>query len=387
VGALAAYVVPASLLDRILGLHRIRGDDVATVIFTSGSTGMPKGVMLTHHNIATNVEAIDQVVHPRPDDCILGIVPFFHSLGSTVTLWGPLLLDIRTAYHVMPLDTRIVAKLARSRGATIFLATPTFLRTYLRRCEADELKTLEIVVAGAEKLPCALCEAFEQKFGVRPVEGYGTTELAPLVSVNVPPSRSKSLDIDCKEGSVGRPVPGVSAKIVDPDSFDELPPGTSGMLLVKGPNVMKGYLGQPEETAKVMRDGWYITGDIALIDTEGFIHITGRLSRFSKIGGEMVPHVRVEEAIQKILGVEEEGHLKLLVTCVPDERKGERLVVVHTQLEMQPEEICRRLAADGLPNLWIPGADSFMQVESIPVLGSGKTDLKLVADLAKARFR
>jgi acyl-[acyl-carrier-protein]-phospholipid O-acyltransferase/long-chain-fatty-acid--[acyl-carrier-protein] ligase len=181
-------------------------------------------------------------------------------------------------------------------------------------------------------------------------------------------------------------VPGVSAKIVDPDSFDELPPGTPGMLLVKGPNVMKGYLGQPEETAKVMRDGWYVTGDIAKIDTEGFIHITGRLSRFSKIGGEMVPHVRVEEAIHRILGVEEEGHLKLLVTCVPDERKGERLVVVHTKIDMPPEEICRRLSADGLPNLWIPGADSFMEVESIPVLGSGKTDLKAVADLAKSRF-
>jgi acyl-[acyl-carrier-protein]-phospholipid O-acyltransferase/long-chain-fatty-acid--[acyl-carrier-protein] ligase len=386
VGAIAAYVVPAVVLDRLLGLHRIRGDDVATVIFTSGSTGMPKGVMLTHHNIATNVEAIDQVVHPRTDDCILGIVPFFHSLGFTVTLWGPLLLDIRTAYHFSPLDTRVVAKLARTRRATIFLATPTFLRSYLRRCEPEELKSLEIVVAGAEKLPCALCEAFQQKFGVRPVEGYGTTELAPLVSVNVPRSRSKSLDIDCKEGSVGRPVPGVSAKIVDPESFDELPPGTPGMLLVKGPNVMKGYLGQPEETAKVIRDGWYITGDIAMIDTEGFIHITGRVSRFSKIGGEMVPHVRVEEAIQKILGVEEEGHLKVLVTCVPDERKGERLVVVHTKLDMQPEEICRRLAADGLPNLWIPGTDSFMEVESIPVLGSGKTDLKAVSDLAKAQF-
>jgi acyl-[acyl-carrier-protein]-phospholipid O-acyltransferase/long-chain-fatty-acid--[acyl-carrier-protein] ligase len=316
----------------------------------------------------------------------MGKVPFFHSLGSTVTLWGPLLLDIRTAYHVMPLDTQIVARLARTRRATIFLATPTFLRSYLRRCEPDELKTLEIVVAGAEKLPGALCEAFEQKFGVRPVEGYGTTELSPLVSVNVPPSRSKSLDIDLKEGSVGRPVPGVSAKVVDPDSFEELPPGTSGMLLVKGPNVMKGYLGQPEETAKVMHDGWYITGDIAFIDTDGFIHITARKSRFSKIGGEMVPHVRVEESIQKILGVEEEGHHKVVVTCVPDERKGERLVVVHTQLEMQPEEICRRLSADGLPNLWIPGTDSFMQVEAIPVLGSGKTDLKAVSDLARERF-
>jgi acyl-[acyl-carrier-protein]-phospholipid O-acyltransferase / long-chain-fatty-acid--[acyl-carrier-protein] ligase len=386
VGALCAYLVPGIVLDRILGLHEIRGDDVATVIFTSGSTGMPKGVMLTQHNIATNVEAIDQCVDPRPNDTILGIVPFFHSLGFTVTLWGPLLLDIRAAYHFSPLDTRIVAKLARTRSATIFLATPTFLRNYLRRCQPDELETLEIVVAGAEKLPPALCDAFQQKFGVRPVEGYGTTELSPLVSVNIPQSRSKSLNADCREGSVGRPVPGVSVKVVDPESFEQLPPGTPGMLLVKGANVMKGYLGQPEETAKVMRDGWYVTGDIAMVDTEGFIHITGRLSRFSKIGGEMVPHVRVEEAIQKILGVEEEGHLKLVVTSAPDERKGERLVVVHTRLDMSPDAICRELSAAGLPNLWIPGTDSFIEVESIPVLGSGKTDLKAVSDLAKRRF-
>ncbi len=383
-GALGAFVAPGILLDRLLGLHRIRGDDVATIIFTSGSTGMPKGVMLTHHNIATNVEAIDQVVHPKPNDSLLGIVPFFHSLGFTVTLWGPLLLDIRGAYHFSPLDTRIVAKLVQLRKATIFLATPTFLRNYLRRCEPEELETLEVVVAGAEKLPIALCEAFEQKFGVRPVEGYGTTELSPLVSVNVPASRSKSVNVECKEGSVGRPVPGVSVKVVDPETFEDLPLDTPGMLLVKGPNVMKGYLGQPEETAKVMRDGWYVTGDIARIDKEGFIFITARLSRFAKIGGEMVPHLRIEEAIQKILGTDH-GELNLVVTSVPDERKGERLVVVHTNLAKKPEEICRELGASGLPNLWIPDVDYFLGVESIPVLGSGKVDLVGVANLAKER--
>ncbi len=386
-GVLGAFVVPATILDRVLGLHRIRGDDVATVIFTSGSTGMPKGVMLTHHNIATNVEAIEQVVHPRPSDSVLGIVPFFHSLGFTITLWGPLLLDIRAAYHFSPLDTHTVAKLARMRSATLLLATPTFLRTYLRRCDPEELSSLEVVVAGAEKLPIPLCDAFEKKFGIRPVEGYGTTELSPLVSVNVPPSRSKSATIDLKEGSVGRPVPSVSVKAVDPETFADLPLGTAGMLLVKGPNVMKGYLGQPEETAKVMHDGWYITGDIALIDTDGFIHITGRLSRFSKIGGEMVPHIRIEEAIEKILGVEENGQLNVVVTSVPDERKGERLVVVHLPLAMSPKEICERLSTIGVPNLWIPSADSFLEVESIPVLGSGKTDLKAVAELAKCHFK
>lgn len=383
--ALLTYLVPALLLDRILGLHKICGDDVATIIFTSGSTGMPKGVMLTHHNIATNVEAIDQVVHPTPKDGLLGIVPFFHSLGFTVTLWGPLLLEFRAAYHFSPLDTRVIAKLAKTRAATILLATPTFLRNFLRRCDPEELETLEVVVAGAEKLPVALCEAFEQKFGVRPVEGYGTTELSPLVSVNVPPSRTKSNNIECKEGSVGRPVPGVSVKVVDPETSEDLPLGTPGMLLVKGPNVMKGYLAQPEETAKVMHDDWYVTGDIAMIDTDGFIHITARLSRFAKIGGEMVPHLRIEEAIQKIIG-QEEGEMSVVVTSVPDERRGERLVVVHTKLAKTPDEICAELATAGLPNLWIPDTGSFMEVEAIPVLGSGKIDLVAVSNLAKSRY-
>jgi acyl-[acyl-carrier-protein]-phospholipid O-acyltransferase/long-chain-fatty-acid--[acyl-carrier-protein] ligase len=271
------------------------------------------------------------------------------------------------------------------RSATLLLATPTFLRTYLRRCDPEELSSLEVVVAGAEKLPIPLCDAFEKKFGIRPVEGYGTTELSPLVSVNVPPSRSKSATIDMKEGSVGRPVPSVSAMIVHPETREAMPLDTPGMLLIKGPNVMKGYLGQPEETAKVMHNGWYITGDIAFIDTDGFIHITGRLSRFAKIGGEMVPLIRIEEAIQKTLGLDE-SQLCIVVTSVPDEKKGERIIVVHTPLTMSPKEICEQLSKIGVPNLWIPSADSFLEVETIPILGSGKTDLKAVSDLAKSHF-
>jgi acyl-[acyl-carrier-protein]-phospholipid O-acyltransferase/long-chain-fatty-acid--[acyl-carrier-protein] ligase len=387
VGIFYTYFVPAVLLDRLLGLHHIRGDDLLTIIFTSGSTGVPKAVMLTHHNIATNVQAVDQVVHPNSSDTILGIVPFFHSLGYMVTLWGPLALDPRVAYHFTPLDAHAVAKLARERQCTILLATPTFLRGYLKRIAPEDFASLKIVVAGAEKLPSALCEAFEKKFGVRPVEGYGATELSPLVSVNVPHSRSRSLEIDSKEGSVGRPIPGVSVKVVDPETFEPLPINTPGMLLVKGPNVMKGYLGQPEETARVMHDGWYVTGDIAEIDANGFITITGRQSRFSKIGGEMVPHLRVEESLHKILGGEdEEGDLRAVVTSVPDERKGERLIVLHKRLPIPPGDICRQLAAEGLPKLWIPSPDSFLEVDSIPVLGSGKTDLKAVGDLAKKRF-
>ena len=247
VGALLAFVTPMPLLERVLGVHKMTGDDELTVIFTSGSTGNPKGVVLTNHNVGSNVEAIDQVIHLRPDDTLMGILPFFHSFGFMVTLWTVLGLDVRCVYHFTPLDARQVGKLAGQWGVTVLLSTPTFLRSYLRRCDPNDFEKLEIVVAGAEKLPVDLCDAFEEKFGVRPVEGYGATELSPLVSVNVPCKRSQTDEIDCKEGTVGRPVPGVTVKTVHPDTFEELPIGAAGMLLVKGPNVMQGYLGQPEK--------------------------------------------------------------------------------------------------------------------------------------------
>jgi acyl-[acyl-carrier-protein]-phospholipid O-acyltransferase / long-chain-fatty-acid--[acyl-carrier-protein] ligase len=385
-GAAMAYAMPAAMLDRTLGLHRMSGDDELTVIFTSGSTGEPKGVVLTHHNVGSNVEAILQAVHLRRDDTVLGIVPFFHSLGFTVTLWTILGLDVRCAYHVNPLEAQQIGKLAKRWDATILLATPTFLRNYIRRCDPEDFAHLEVAVAGAEKMPLALFEAFEERFGVRPVEGYGTTELSPLVSVNIPPSRSQSKEIDAKEGTVGRPVAGVAAKIVDPETFADLPIETPGMLLVKGPNVMKGYLHQPEKTAEVIRDGWYVTGDIARIDRHGFIEITGRLSRFSKIGGEMVPHQNIEEAIQQFLQGANPEELVAVVASVPDEKKGERLVVIHTKIDKTPAEICEHLKQLGLPNLWVPGSDSFLEVEEIPVLGTGKLDLKGLSDLAKSRF-
>ena len=239
---------------------------------------------------------------------------------------------------------------------------------------------------GAEKLPISLSDAFEKRFGRRPIEGYGATELAPLVSVNVPPNRSTTEEVDAREGSIGKPVPEVRARIVDPDTGEQLGVDQEGMLEITGPNLMLGYLDQPEKTAEVVRDGWYVTGDIARIDADGFIHITGRQSRFSKIGGEMVPHVRVEEVIQELLGDEDAEEPLAVVTAVPDERKGERLVVVHVPMDRTPAEICRALADAGLPNLWIPSEDSFLEVETLPLLGSGKLDLKGLARVALERF-
>ncbi len=376
-GALGAFVTPAWLLYRQLGLHRVKGSDPLTVIFTSGSTGTPKGVVLTQDNIAHNVEAIDQVVHLNSSDVILGILPFFHSFGYTVTLWTPMALDLSAVYHYTPLDGKRIGRLVKKYKATVLLATPTFLRGYLKRCSAEQFASLDVVVAGAEKLPSSLSDAFEEKFGVRPVEGYGCTELAPLAAVNVPGSRSTdNFQPDSKEGTVGRLVPGVAAKIVDPDTGNELDVDQPGMLLIKGPNVMQGYLDETEMTAKVLKDGWYVTGDIALIDEEGFIQITGRQSRFSKIGGEMIPHIQIEEALSALIGADEEEGLKAAVTAVPDERKGERLIVLHTRIDKSVDELRDGLSAAGLPNLYIPSADSFHEIDTMPVLGTGKLDLK-----------
>ncbi len=383
VTGLQTYALPAAVVESSLGLGAVKADDPITVIFTSGSTGTPKGVVLTYGNVGSNVEAIQTVVRLSRQDVLIGILPFFHSFGYTVTLWTVMGLDISGAYHFNPLDGKQVGKLVEKYRGTVLLSTPTFLRTYLRRCDKEEFQTLDVVVAGAEKLPVDLCEAFEQKFGVRPVEGYGTTELSPLVSVNIPPSRSLgSAQVDRKEGTVGRPIPGVTARVTDPETGAVRPVGEPGMLWIKGPNVMQGYLHRQDLTDAVIRDGWYMTGDIAVLDEDGFIKITGRESRFSKIGGEMVPHILVEEHLNKIIGVNEEEGLKAIVTAVPDAKKGERLVVIHTAISQSPDVLQQALMAAGLPNIYIPAPDSYFQVEALPILGSGKLDLKAVRQLA-----
>lgn len=385
--AAQAFAMPSFLLESSLGLGSVKPDDVATIIFTSGSTGTPKGVMLTQNNIASNVQAFQQVINLKPTDVLMGILPFFHSFGYTVTLWGNSMLDVAAAYHYTPLDGRQIGKLCKKFDGTVLVSTPTFLRGYLKRAKEDQFKTLEVVITGAEKLPTDVADAFEEKFRVRPVEGYGTTELSPVVSVNVPSSRAIGDPADvCKEGSIGKPLPGQAAKVLDLDTGEELGPNQAGMLWIKGPNVMKGYLNRDDLTKEVLVDGWYQTGDVAEIDEKGFISITGRISRFSKIGGEMVPHVQIEEALNQLIGIDDDAGIKAVVTAVPDEKKGERLVVVHTELEHSVDDLRKGLSEKGLPNLYLPSADSFLQVDSIPVLGTGKLDLKGLQQLAVEKF-
>jgi len=260
------------------------------------------------------------------------------------------------------------------------MATPTFLQLYLRGCSPADFGSLRLVMVGAEKLPERLATAFEEKFGLRPVEGYGCTECSPVLTGNTYDYRAAGLrQVGSRRGSIGRPLPGVSVRIVDPDTQAPVPLGQSGLLLVKGPNIMRGYLGQPQKTAEVLRDGWYVTGDIAALDEDGFLQITDRLSRFSKIGGEMVPHVKVEEKLHEAAGVNE---ITFAVCGVPDPKKGERLVVLHTLTASQIEEVLNQLPRLGLPNLWLPRTNQFFHVDTLPRLASGKMDLRTIRDLA-----
>ncbi len=384
--AAAAWLLPTAVLERLLGLTAIQPDDVATVMFTSGSTGLPKGVMLTYANLGANLQGIDGIIHLLPNDAVLGVLPMFHSFGYTATLWTVLTLDPKGVYHYTPLEPRQIGPLCRKYGCTILIGTPTFLRSYVRRCQPDDFRSLDVVFTGAERLPPELAAEFHERFGVLPVEGYGATELSPVVSGNRPPSRDTSPG-KCgnRIGTIGRPMAGIEVKVIDLDSGEDLPRGQQGMLLVRGPNVMKGYLNRPDLTAEVMRGEWYVTGDLATIDEDSFITITGRISRFSKIGGEMVPHLRVETAVREVLAVDEQD-VHLAVTAIHDPTRGERLVVLHTGLGVPAAEICRRMVARGLPPLWIPSPDSFRQVPAIPQLGTGKLDMPRLKEMAVKEF-
>jgi acyl-[acyl-carrier-protein]-phospholipid O-acyltransferase/long-chain-fatty-acid--[acyl-carrier-protein] ligase len=386
IAALAiATCVPARWVGRCVGAERATHlDDVATVIFSSGSTGDPKGVVLTHYNVESNVEQINEVFMLVGKDRILGILPFFHSFGFTGALCMPIVAGVGVVYHPSPLESRAIGGLVSKYGVTVLIATPTFLNAYARRVAPEDFGSLRYVLAGAEKLPERIALAFEDRFGIRPMEGYGCTECSPVVSVNTDGFRAASFrQAGAKRGSIGHPLPGMAVRIVDPETRQPLPPNQPGLLLVSGPNVMQGYLNRPEKTTEVLVDGWYDTGDIAAVDEDGFIRITDRLSRFSKIGGEMVPHIKIEEKLHELA---ESTEQQFAVTSVPDETKGEQIVVLHTLPQDKLDGVVKKLGESGLPPLWRPRADRFVHVEALPYLGTGKLDLRRLKDLALTTF-
>jgi len=374
---LSALWAPTRSLVSSSGFH---ADAPAAILFSSGSSGEPKGIQLSHHNLLSNIEALRMVFDSAPGDRLCAALPFFHSLGFTATLWYPLLTGLATTYHTHPLDAAGVVRVIRKDRCTMLFATPGFLRLYQRKAQPKDFQTLRYVIVGAERLSPEFASSFESRFGVRPLEGYGATELSPVVSLSLPdvPTADEPQK-GWKPGRVGLPLPGVAVKIVDPETEDPLPDGTAGHLLVKGPNVMTGYLNRSDLTAEAIQDGWYRTGDRARIDEDGFIELTDRLSRYSKIAGEMVPHGAVEETIEKALDRDEPV---VAVTSVPDENRGERLVVFHTPDAGPVETLLRIVTESPLPNLWKPGSGDYIAIEKLPRTGTGKLDLAYLRTMA-----
>ncbi len=377
--AIACRLLPAWAIVRLFALRRQGPDEPATVLFSSGSTGMPKGVVLSHHNLLSNVEAVAQILWIGRHDRVMGVLPFFHAFGLTGTMWIPLICGIGAVYHPNPLDAKTIGRQVAAHRATVLISTPTFCQAYLRICPAEEFTSLRHVVVGAEKLLPTLAEAFREKFGVTLLEGYGCTEMSPVVAVSI--GGGAAGQAGHQPGTVGQPIPGVAACVVDPESGAPLGVDAEGLLLVKGPGRMLGYLDDPDRTAEALRGGWYVTGDIGAIDADGFIRITDRLARFSKIGGEMVPHNRIEAALAALSGVE-----ACVVTGLPDAQKGERLVAFYTgSAGVAPGQLWQALSQSDLPRLWLPKQRDMYHIENLPLLGTGKIDLRRVRQMAVER--
>ena len=379
---MTSILVPTRLLLRLLQIPKEGGPAEAILLFTSGSTGDPKGVVLSHRNIVGNVSQFRELLDAKKDDAILASLPFFHTFGSTVTLWYPLIEGVRIVTYPNPLEAAKNAALIERHKLTLLLATPTFLRAYLRKVEPHQLRSLRLVITGAEKLPLDFAKSFEERFDQKVFEGYGLTETAPVVSVNLPEPRptkpGEQVQPSSRLGSVGKMAPGIAAEIREPETNRKISLHDSGMLWLRGPNIFEGYLHEPERTGDVLRDGWFKTGDIGRFDEDGFLYIEGRLSRFSKIGGEMVPHEAIEHKIVDLLGFSGRDERTIAIVGVQDETKGEALVLL-AAADVDLTQLRTKLHEAGVPNLWIP--KKIQSVESIPVLASGKLDLKKCKEL------
>jgi acyl-[acyl-carrier-protein]-phospholipid O-acyltransferase / long-chain-fatty-acid--[acyl-carrier-protein] ligase len=374
---IVSILAPARLLLRLLQIPKEGGHSEAVLLFTSGTTGEPKGVVISHRNVVGNVSQFRALLDARKTDAILGSLPFFHTFGSTVTLWYPLIEGVRIVTFPNPLEAGRCAALIAQYKLTFLLATPTFLRVYLRKAEPQQLRTLRLIIVGAEKLPLDLASHFEERFHKKVFEGYGLTETAPVVSVNLPDPEPRKpgehVQPSSRLGSVGRLAPGMAAEIREPETERKLSLFETGMLWLRGANIFEGYLHDPKRTAEILRDGWLKTGDIGRFDEDGFLYIEGRLSRFSKIGGEMVPHETIEQKIIDLLELSGREERPIAIIGVQDEAKGEALVLL-SAVDLEIAELREKLQAAGVPNLWIP--KNVQRVEAIPVLASGKLDLK-----------
>ncbi len=375
-------------LLRRLWFTSARLDDNAVILFSSGSEGTPKGVELTQKNVISNAQQGDHIIKLRRTDVMTALLPLFHSFGFTMTFMMPLLDGVPMVLCPDPTDIKTLARVCAQYKTTILMGTPTFLRAIAinRWVHPMCLDSLRYIIAGAEKLRPEMRETFKLKFGKDIYEGYGCTELTPLATLNAPNvllDDFLTMEKCSDPSSIGLTVPGAIGAIIDPETNEFLPQGAEGMLVIAGPQVMKGYLKDKEKTdAAVIEIGgrrWYKTGDKCVITEEGFVQIMGRYSRFAKLGGEMISLTAVELRIAetKIL-----DNCEFAVTAVPDSVKGERIVLL-VKGASDAEDVSRKLRKSGIPPLMLPG--SVFCVDNIPKLGSGKWDFsgmkKMAAEL------
>ena len=339
----------------------------AVVLFTSGSEGKPKGVVLSHRALLANVWQIQQLMAFSRADVVFNCLPIFHSFGLTAgTLLG-MVTGARIYFYPSPLHFKEIPRLIGEKGATLLFGTSTFLMNYARYATPEDLRTLRLVVAGAEKLTDLTRSIWKEKFAIEIYEGYGATETAPVLSCNVPESN--------RPGTVGRLVPGIEAHLLPVEGIER-----GGELHVRGPNLLMGYYfperpGVIEPAHSSVGPGWYNTGDIVAIDAEGFLSIQGRLKRFAKVAGEMVSLEVAEILAHKVSA--DAAHAS---TCVIDSGRGEAIVLFTTDSVLTRDQLSAAARGMGYPELAVPR--NIHVVESLPLLGSGKVDYHHLKSLA-----
>ena len=382
---IAVRTLSGKALCKYYKIPREGGDKEASIIFTSGSESAPKAAVLSHRNLMSNAYQMREIGIFTDADTLHANLPLFHSFGQTIQVWFTMIFGVRQVMVQSPLEVQANLSAAKKGLSTIMISTPTFLRSYYKKGTQEDFPAMKYVIGGAEKTPDGFIDAWNAKFPkVEYLEGYGLTEASPVVCVNLPAGLKRGKFCPqpsaTKAESVGEIFPGMQARVTDPETEEPLAVGEIGILELKGPNIFKGYLNQPEENAKKFKDGWLRTGDLAMLDEDGFIFIKGRLSRFSKIGGEMVPHAGVEEAIVKALGLQDSELPTIAIGSRVDAAKGEALVLLST-VDIDTAQLRKLLTEAGLPNLWIP--KNVVRVETIPLLGSGKLDLGKINKIAK----
>jgi acyl-[acyl-carrier-protein]-phospholipid O-acyltransferase/long-chain-fatty-acid--[acyl-carrier-protein] ligase len=351
-------------------VHLGSEDDNVVILFTSGSEKAPKAVQLTHKNIASNIESFSKMVLLNDDDIMCSTLPFFHVLGLTVNLWAPLYHGMTNVTYANPLDYKNIVGIIKEEQPSILIGTPSFLSGYLRSSDPGDMKSLRIVFSGADKCPDSLRKGYLEKHGITLLEGYGTTETSPVVSINTFEHN--------RPGSIGKIIPDVRVKIQNYETGEDCGPGDVGRILVQGDLVMKGYLDDFEETSMRIRHGWYDTGDMGYLDKDGFLWHSGRLRRFIKIGGEMVSLVRVEDVLEKFLP----DGVSCCVVEVPDALKGAKIVAAVSK-DVDDKKILKQMA-EHLPNLALP--KQFVMMAELPKMGSGKIDFRSVTEIVQERL-